>query len=124
MKEFTVYLDEELHKKLTVEAERTGLKKAELVRTALRLAIDGENAIAYKAKKSKKFFRLKEARKYVEELLTKQPPTLTPGRRWQKCPYLVKSAWGKYHCFSKDVYPSKCFHGCKAYYPRPRKSST
>lgn len=122
MREFTVYLDEELHRLLTAEHERTGLKKAEIVRTALKAAISGKLATPCKRKKARdKNGRLKEARNYAAEILEGKVPTLHPGRRWKKCPYLFKSAEGKYHCMEKKETFPKCFHGCKAYYPSTRR---
>lgn len=122
MREFTVYLSDDLHLRLTAEAERTGLKKAEIVRSALRAALASRLTVAYKKKKPRaKKVRLKAARDYVWDLLDGEATTPYAGRRWQKCPYLFKAAHGKYHCMEKKEAFPKCFHGCKAYYPKERK---
>ena len=85
MREFTVYLDDELHAELCAEAARTGLKKAELVRAALKAAIAEKLAVPYKRPKPKdRKGRMKEALKYVTELLEGKAPVPRPGRRWKR----------------------------------------
>lgn len=124
MKEFTVYLDDELHEALTGEALRVGLKKAEIVRAAIAAAIEGR-VVTYKRPRPPCLkARLKTAKGYVKDVLDSGPPTSRPGRRWQKCSYLFRAARGKYHCMQpvkKQAFP-KCFHGCRAYYTRKAKT--
>ncbi|MBI5886156.1 MAG: ribbon-helix-helix protein, CopG family [Deltaproteobacteria bacterium] len=125
MKEFTVYVDDDLHKRLCAEAERTGLKKAEVVRAAIAAAIEGRIVSYKKPQPPRLRARLKAAKGYVKELLAGQRPATTrPGRRWQKCLYLFRAQRGKYHCMQgrkKQTFP-KCFHGCKAYYQRGQRN--
>lgn len=59
MKEFTVYLDDELHERLSTQAFGCGMTKAAYVRGALKAVFDGKSEIALNPKRG---FRLKTQR--------------------------------------------------------------